>query len=775
MPRNWTEPQPVSVPRGLTDAVGGHHIVSQTLYQRGYRDIDTIRGFLDPTCYQSTSPSELPDVNTAVDLIGQAINTSQRICVWGDFDVDGQTATTLLVTALRCLGGDVIYHIPVRARESHGISPTTLLEILSHGVDLLLTCDTGVTSHQAVQLAHSHNVPVIITDHHDLPAELPEAKAVINPKLLPPEHYLSKLPGVGVAFKLVEALYQQYNCSQPLSDLLDLVALGIVADLAVLQAETRFLLQLGLQVLHHTPRIGLQILSELADLNLQYITEDHISFILAPRLNALGRLSDANSIVEFFTTANPLRARLLAYELEGLNANRKVLSDQVYKAALAQLERDTSLLHSNCIVLAHPAWPAGVIGIAAARLAEQFGKPAILFTMPPGEPARGSARSIEGINISAAISSQAHLLENFGGHPMAAGLSIQSERIAEFRRSISQTIASELQNVVKANLIIDGYLDLNSLTLDLVTEIERLAPFGTGNPPVVLATRDLSLSGYSSIGKHGEHLLMTIEDSFGQTQKAIWWQGAGQSIPDNRFDLAFTARATTYRGQKEVQLEWIDFRPLVESHISSPTSVGQIIVEDFRHLNEPLPILNNIRANHNVLIWCENEDKPVLHAMDRLQLQKCTHLVIWSSPPGHAILRQAIQEASPMVVYLFGNSTSMDQAQPFLKRLAGLYKYAINHDAGKIHLSILAAATNQRIETVKAGLRWLSAVGHIPIADLERDPIQITTGTGLSGSRESFIIAELQALLAESAAFRQYYLRADKDQLINPGTTRPKD
>jgi single-stranded-DNA-specific exonuclease len=545
------------------------------------------------------------------------------------------------------------------------------------------------------------------------------------------------------------------------------VVLGIISDLAYLQGDTRHLVQRGLPILREMNRLGLKFLADLADLNPRNITEDHISFVLAPRLNALGRLGDANSIVEFFTTTDTLRAQSLAYELEGLNANRRLMSEQVYRSALSQLDNDHSLEQFNVITLTHPSWPAGVIGIAAARLVEQFRKPVILFSSPPGQSARGSARSVEGINISSAIAMQAYLLEGYGGHPMAAGLSIQPDNIPEFRRRISQSIEKEMQaNPPESTLTIDNYLSLNELTLDLITDIERLAPFGMGNPPVLLACRNLSLTGYSAVGKQGEHLLMTLEDDLGYSQQAIWWQGADKSIPDSTFDLAFTARASTYRGQRGIQLEWIDYRPAVKSSVQVSSYSPTIIVEDYRNEAEPLNILKRLRSNPDLRIWCETEDRTSLQARDRLTIVPCNHLVIWSSPAGQSILQQILRNASPKFVYLFANPTSMDQPEAFLRNLAGLCKFAIRQNDGIIYLPKIAAATNQRLETIIAGLQWLQTHGHIQIIDQEQDRVHVVKSIGTTANPDRAIAAELSALLDESKAFRNYYLRADKDRLI---------
>jgi len=332
--KRWIDPVPINVPEALREAVGGHPLVAEILARRGIRTREAAQGFLNPDCYTPVSPSGLPDMDSAVARLRSAIRIHEPICVWGDFDVDGQTSTALLVSALRDLGGNVDYHIPNRASEGHGINLLNLKRIIDAGAKLIVTCDTGISAHEAVDYANSRGIDVVITDHHNLPPDLPNACAVIDPKRLPDDHPLRELPGVGVAYKLIEAL----KGDSP--TLLDLVALGIVADVALQVRDTRYLLQRGLAAMRNTQRLGLQAMIELAEIDPARINEEQIGFALAPRLNALGRLEDANLAVELLTTHDLERARILAQRLEGLNAQRKLLTEQVFGAAQAQIEQD---------------------------------------------------------------------------------------------------------------------------------------------------------------------------------------------------------------------------------------------------------------------------------------------------------------------------------------------------------------------------------------------------------------------------------------------------
>ncbi|MEJ2108261.1 MAG: DHH family phosphoesterase, partial [Acidiferrobacteraceae bacterium] len=270
----WVEPLDVQVPEALQAAVGGHPLVAETLARRGITDVASAQAFLDPDRYRPALATELPNLVEAVERLERAIGRGERICVWGDFDVDGQTSTTVLVSTLWDLGASVRYHIPIRAKESHGVNLPVLGRIIADGVDLVLTCDTGVSAHEAVAYARSQGVDVIVTDHHDLPPLLPEAYAVVNPKLLPESHPLRELSGVGCAYKLAEPLYDRAGQSAGATRHLDLVALGLVADVAVQTGDTRYLTQRGLEALRHTERLGLQVMMELANLNPDWLTEE---------------------------------------------------------------------------------------------------------------------------------------------------------------------------------------------------------------------------------------------------------------------------------------------------------------------------------------------------------------------------------------------------------------------------------------------------------------------------------------------------------------------
>ena len=758
----WREPVPIDAPSDLFAAVGGHPLVTKSLLRRGIDTVEKANAFLDAGCYVPTHYNELPDLERAVDRLVVGIRRNELIGVWGDFDADGQTATTVLVEALRLVGGRVKWYIPVRSRESHGLSSAGVERFIQEEkVQLLLTCDTGVSDFDAVVTANNNNVDVIITDHHTLPQDLPPAYAIVNPQRLPETHALFPLSGVGCAFKLVEGLLTRMGQTQDADRFLDLVALGTVADVAYLVKDNRYLVQRGLARLRKTERVGLDILINNASIDQANLSEEHIGFALAPRLNALGRLGDANPIVEFLSTPDETRARLTASQLEALNGKRRLLCDQVYQAAQTQIENDNSLLDYPVLVLNHPEWPAGVVGIVASRLVDLYHRPVLLIASPNDEPARGSARSVEGINITKALSANKELLLGFGGHPMAAGISIDPQNISKLRRALGRTVENiiDWQPIIR-NIPIDAYLPLGDINLELVEELNRLAPFGAGNPPLVFATRNVSITSSRKIGRSDDHLRLVIEDETGSGCTVLWWNGAASQLPEGRFDIAYTLHASNYRGKRQVQVEWIDARVIDETALVSGVKPALQIV-DYRHEAEPETLLKKLAAEDGVVFWQEGEMNFKINGKDSSQIMPAKSLVLLTVPSGRQEMMSVIRSVSPQVLYIFGIRASDDKPYPFLKQLAGLTKYAMRSHDGWVDQWKLAAITAQREKTVRDGLSWLAAHGDIREYHEGRDRLRIVEGGDLDPQRLQDIENSLKALLEETAAFRRQFLKAD--------------
>ncbi len=747
--KRWLDPTPLTIPDDLLQAVGGHPVVAQRLVRQGITTPQAADYFLSPAAYIPASPYELPDMDRAVSRLQKAIANHENILVWGDFDVDGQTSTALLVSALRDLGAQVAYHIPNRFTEGHGIHLPTLTILLS-GIDLLLTCDTGITANSAIFLAHMHDVEVIITDHHALPFILPEAEAVINPMLLHAGHPLRELPGVGTAYQLVRALYGE----TPSDHLLDLVALGIVADVMVQVDDTRYWLQRGLEVLRNAPRPGIQSILERAEINPADLTESDIGFSLGPRLNALGRLADANPAVELLTTSDKSIITERVNELEGLNQKRRFLTRQVYEGAQQKIEADDSLLKYAALVVSGEGWHSGVVGIVASRLAEDYACPVILFSENEGLLS-GSARSVAGCNIIEAIASQSSLLKTFGGHNMAAGLSLSTENLFEFRRGLSSFVRESLGTAsVEPQLIIDAYLDLPEINLPFAGDIGRLAPFGNGNPPLTLATRNLHVKNRRTLGSRGDHLELRLADDDGNEQRVIWWFGDMTAVPEGKFDLAYTVRPNIFNGKREALIEWLDVRP-AEGALTLEEKPAFTVL-DYRREAEPLALLARVQSTYSdALIWREGTKE--VEGVDRFNLCEAQTLVVWSAPPDPLVWHTALSTVQPQTLVLFGQNTPFDTPKALLAQLAGLLKYALNHKEAMVTASELAALTGQTDLMIRACLRWFNLHTEFAITPFSEDMIQIATRPSPASSPESAYTERLKVLATETNAYRRYW------------------
>ena len=762
----WIEPRPVTVPDAVRELVDGHSLVAEALARRGMLDPERARGFLNPEDYRPASPFDLPDLEAAVVRLQQAVDRGERIVVWGDFDADGQTATAVLYETLLALGADAEFHIPNRD-QGHGVHRDALTRLIDNGARLILTCDTGVVAHAPVAHARELGAEVIITDHHLPGPHLPDALAVVNPHRLPAGHPLLTLPGVGVAYQLVRALD-----SDLAEQSLDLVALGTVADVATLVGDTRYLVQRGLERLRHTERPGLRAIYEAAGLNPGGITEEHIGYVLGPRLNALGRLDDAAKGVELLTTRDSTRARTLAAEVEGLNSRRQWLTKQVTAAALDQIQRNPSLLSDyHALVLSHPTWPAGIVGIVAGRLVERVGKPVFLISVPEGKRGRASGRSLPGINLVEALGDCAHLLEEYGGHADAAGFSIQPDRIPDLRTALSRAVAGRAGDIPERRLSIDAYVELPDLSLDLVSDIGQLAPFGPGNPALTLAVCDLAIQSEALIGRTEEHRRLLVEDTLGRAQTVFWWHGAGWPLPQGRFDLACTLRASDYRGLREVQVEWVDARPRETEAVELAVPAPAIEVRDYRDVREPEAVLRETMDGHDVLIWSEADPPAALATSSRLQLRPASVLALWTLPPGPQELRAGIERVQPQTVLLFGHQPGLDEPRVFLIHLAGMVKFALRKRGGWLDLEAAAAKTGHRVGTIRAGLECLATQGLLRVVVREQARWQVSSTPArvpaeLDTQASALACVRLEALLDETAAYREYVLQAPAEAIL---------
>ncbi len=775
--KRWLDPVPVLVPAELREAIGGHPVISETLVRRGIRTIEAARAFLDPANYVPADEYDLPDMARGVERAAEAIRKQQQVLIWGDFDVDGQTATTLLVSIFEKLGLKVHYYIPDRHREGHGIHTEKLRSLISeHGLNLVITCDTGISEHDAVLCAKSLEVDVIITDHHQLPAELPEAYACINPQRLDAEHPLATLPGVGCAYKFAEALVQSMGQSrETLQCELELVALGIVADVALQTADTRYLLQCGLAELRQTSRPGLLALLRTIGLPADQLSESDIAFMIAPRLNSLGRLGDANQAVSFLRTSDTVEAEVFANRLEALNNERKLLERQVFDSAVGQIEQDPSLLEHSVLVLWHRGWPGGVLGIAANRLVEIYKRPVLLLNVDDEGTARGSARSSEGIDITAAIASCSHLLTGYGGHVMAAGVNLSADALPEFRRCLSRNIQSDTKAAVIRSRV-DADLPLRDLSLELVYDLQRLAPFGAGNPALTFRMRNVRVIDHKTLGRDQSHLRLMVKDRDNEVREVTCWRTAIDEIPSGPMDLLFSISENIYKGNRSLMIEYLESYPLdIEADSRRGKDRSEVTYIDWRQEGQGesdaqklLKLRAFLAEHHDAVVWCEGRSLEGIDTVTRAGLTPSQILVLCTPPPSREITRLIFDTVKPETVAIAGFTAEKRTSEALLKQVGGIAHYAIRKYDGILELSKAAAVAATTHDVIQIALMWFAARGDLVVTGHQEEGF-LTLKAGDDQKYEAEqgeYLARLKLHLDEIAAYRSYFLRTEPNKLF---------
>ncbi len=570
----WHEPAAVP-PDGMS--LHRDPLLSALLYGRGLRDAGAVARFLAPQPTPAPDPYQIPGMEEAVSRAGQAVVSKEIVAIFGDYDVDGITSTALLVHALRhtgVRGRRIIARLPTRD-EGYGLSRKAIDEFVDGGVKLLIAVDCASTDHEHVDYALERGLDVVILDHHQMPdgSHGPSGAITVSARRLHnPEEPATQLAAVGVAYLLVSALAQNGfpladGC--PETDLQDLVALGTVADIAPLGGINRALVRDGLAVLQNRPRPGVEALCRVSEVRPENVDAETISFRLAPRLNAAGRMGDPALALDLLLATDVAKANRLAAELDALNTKRRIETDRLTEQAERLLHEDSSWAGQPVAVIVGPKWKTGLVGIAAARLAERYGRPVLLLA-GGGKQIHGSARSVAGIDITAALSTTAcrNLLTRFGGHGQAAGLSLAAADLPALRSALAAAIqATGVTVPVPPEVRLDAELPANRLTLETVRLLATLEPFGRGNEKPLLLLRDVEIARYTSIGRDRSHLKLFALVGRHEVPILAWGHAnrSSEFVRDRRWDVAVTITEDHWNGQPRLQAVAKDFRPSTAS------------------------------------------------------------------------------------------------------------------------------------------------------------------------------------------------------------------
>jgi single-stranded-DNA-specific exonuclease len=546
--------------------LGVSQVTARLLAIRGLADLDTAKRFLEPSLEHLLDPFELADMLPAVTRLERAVATGERVAVHGDYDVDGITSTVILRRALELLGGNVVHFVPERLRDGYGLQPATFDRLKADGVQVVVSVDCGIRGAEAARRARELGIDLIITDHHEPDTSLPSAVAVVNPKRFDCSYADKNLAGVGVALKLVQALCTRAGKGAWVPGFVKVAAIGTLADVVPLVGENRVIAKLGLQMLSKGPhKVGLRALLDASSLTGKTIDSYHIAFMLAPRINAAGRMSTPDIAARLLLASDEgmaEEARALAEQLETENTRRRAEEQDILTRARAIVETDPEVGARSVLVVAGEGWHRGVIGIVASKLVDHFYRPAIVLSIEDGV-AHGSCRSIPGFDMLAALESCAPMLARFGGHRQAAGLQLEAERIREFRRAVNEHADERLgPDDLRPRLWLDGPLAFGAITDRVIAELAALAPFGAGNPRPRFHTGPVAVvDGPRKLKER--HLKMSFRQD-GRVLRGIQWNAAGRedqwTAQKDGVELAYTLEENEFRGEKYLELRVDDFR-----------------------------------------------------------------------------------------------------------------------------------------------------------------------------------------------------------------------
>lgn len=802
--RTWSVKPREAVPPELAEFCVGRPYLAEVLAQRGIRTSSQAASFLEHSRYEPAPADALAGVTEGAELLRKALAAKSRILIWGDFDADGQTSTALLVSGLRRLAQSeelVQWHLPSRLQDGHGIQPERLRKWLTSSSwrpDVLLTCDTGIDDVEGLSTAHDAGLETIVTDHHALPADFgpyeigrhavlepaeetgtdsirPFADVIINPQIMAPDHPQAALPGVGVAFQLMRELYGRLGRQEETEELLDLVALGIVADVADQASDTRYWLQRGLEVLNQSGRVGIHALMRTTRGQFGSLRTEDIAFSIAPLMNAAGRLADAGLTVQLLLTRDADVADAISGRLSMLNKERKALTESAYDGALRQLRSRPAAMGERTIVLAHKEWHPGVLGPVASRISDAYGMPSILMRIQNDGTARGSARSVDGVDIGAALEDCREHLLTWGGHAQAAGLSLATGRLNAFRKAVDAATARHTRHDDSVGeLVVDRELDLSEVTTPLWRQVQELEPTGKGNPEFLCLSRNLLLQNWRRMGRKNSSMrrFQVTQPDSPSPIPAVWFRCPFPDAPEGPVDLVYNIRMNRYRGAQNLELLVQDCRPHEAPSVRTTELSSRIpyVLEDLRADAAALP-----PASQEAVCFGEGLHVPTEGYCTRLEVipseaeeeENCTRLVIWTSPPSRAVLREILTARSWTHITLMANEGPSPSAGDLPETVFRMCRFTSSSRHGQLEVPRMASKLGLTETVIRLSLTLLAEEGLI---ETSGETVRIPDETfGMREKRE--LIRKrgrdtLREALEEIRSFRVMYQTADANDLL---------
>ena len=775
-------------------------LLKRLLFSRGIKTEEEIKEFLNPLEMTITSPYVFSDMEKTITRLSDAIENNETIVIYGDFDADGITSTSILYKTLKYLGANIHYFIPDREKEGHGFNTKALIELKNKiKPHVIISVDCGISDVDAVNLINSFKfatdkgltgIDVIITDHHEAPEILPNAYAIINPKApnsLSDElsakqiEYLTYLAGCGVAFKVAQALLAKYNKPEFIYEILPFVAVGTVADVVPLLGENRYFVTKGLDLISQGKHYGLKRLLESAGYDItKGITSENIAFGIAPRINASGRLETVDSALKVLISDNPQEIEVAIMTLNELNKTRQALCKEIFEQADEMVKKEGN--KNPAIILAHKDWHIGIIGIVASQLVEKYYKPVFLmaYNEETGEY-RCSARSIEGVPLYDVISANSDLLDGFGGHKLAAGLYFTKEKtpFEIVKNALNKTVKEYVSGKeLKPFINIDLLLETSDITVDLVEDLSKLEPYGASNPSPVFVIKDLVITDKRLMGSDNSHLKLTVSSN-GNNLTAIWWKKGDATLEKgDSLDIAFHPQINEFNGNISVQMIIDDVHSDAIKD-DEPLEKPKYQIFDRRSESGNLTNINDYLKTSKYKIGVFAESKPVkdyIKSYDaimsktftRQDVPKSDVILFFDYPADRKTLDDILEKAQAKILYFMSYEPKFFDEEDFLKIFNGMIKYASNNLEGKIELVRCASALGKSVQVVELLLSLYEEVGFIKIIEKNSAfyKIEFLGISDFSKVLHSTKYSQIYDLVMECEEFQKSLLEDDLEEIL---------
>lgn len=756
-------------------------IIDRLLEVRGIKDEDAKREFLHPLEITLTHPNAFCDMKKAVERIVKAVDEKENILIYGDFDADGVTSTSVLLKTFSYLGGIVDYYIPDRDTEGHGLNSKSLVKLMSQKkTKLIITVDNGISNAEEVKFINSFGRDVIITDHHEAPAELPPAYAIINPKAMNALdekltslqiEYLTSLAGVGVAFKLAQGVLEHYEKLEYSYELLPFVAVGTVADIVPLIGENRYLVTKGLELIAKGKHYGLKRMLDAAGVSTENgLTSEQVGFTIAPRINASGRLDTVEAAIKLMVSDNKQEIEMAIITLENFNKIRQEMVSQTF--AQADEMWQATGMKDNAVILYHEDWHVGIIGIVASKFVEKYYKPTFIMNYSSENKLfRCSARGVKELDLYSIFTNISEYFEGYGGHKLAGGFSFSSEKYSfeSIKRVINQTV-DEMLNGQKLvpSLDIDLELNVDDIDISLVSEISQLEPFGASNPSPTFVVKNLILKEKKLMGSTKEHLKLVVNTGR-EPLNCVWWSRGDIALtPGDKFDVAFAPQLNTFNGVTSIQLIVKD----IHSDVLNVEEKSKIKIYDHRMKTNIFAQVNDYIKNSKLGISVFAEDRKIIEKLkpyenitmriiNRNNAVKNDVLMFFDYPCSEDIYEKLRQTVCASSVHYMNYQCFQPDVSGTIKNFASMIRYCTNNQGGNFVLGRASAALGITDDITELLLELFADIGMIAIKAKEEDfySIKLIKNADISQITENIKYEEYVELMNSINDYKNSFMK----------------